>query len=90
VKELNRDLYQECNEDLMSNFDHQIEPNAEELLKSSKIYGGYPGWNFHGDVWFEDNKFYCEIWQWGNHVNTLEAESLREIMDEASEYYGSN
>ena len=87
MKKFNRDLYVEHGETLMTNFDHTIEPDAEQILKSGKIYSGYPAWNFHGEVWFE-GQFYCEIWVYGTHVNTLCADTLQEIMDKASEYYG--
>jgi hypothetical protein len=88
MKTLDRNLYKLTAEDIMSNFDHIIEDGAEELLKSNKIYGEYPAWNFHGAVWFEDGKFYCEIWQRHNHVNTVEASTLQEIMETCSCRYG--
>ena len=88
MKVLDRDLYTETDEPVMSNFDHTIDDAAERLLKQNKVYSGYPAWNFHGDVWFEDGKFYCEIWQYHNHVNTVEASTLQEIMDTCCEFYG--
>ena len=87
-KVLDREVFEESERSVMTNFDHSIELDAEEYLRNNKVFCGYPGWNFHGDVWYEDDVFYCEIWQWGNHVNTLKAENLQEIMDLASEYYG--
>ncbi len=46
--------------DIMSNFDHKIEPGAEKFLKTNKVYGNYSGWNFHGTVCF-DKVFKCQV-----------------------------
>jgi hypothetical protein len=73
---------------IMTNFDHTIEPDAEETLKKNKVFGVYPAWNFRGIVWYEDGVFYCEIWQYGDHVNTIEGDDLSEIMETASQLYG--
>ena len=86
-KTLNKDVYADMGE-IMTNFDHTIVPNAEEALKKNKVFGVYPAWNFRGIVWYEDGIFYCEIWQYGNHVNTIEGNDLSEIMETASQYYG--
>jgi hypothetical protein len=75
--------------DIMSNFDHQIEPGAEEQLKTGQNYGSYPGWNFHGTVWWDGKKFNCKIMQYGSHTNTLEGDTLELIMEQACDKYGS-
>lgn len=89
MKMLDRDLYRSIGDSsIMSNFDNKIEENAEELLKASKVYGVYSAWDFNGNVWFEDGKFYCEVWQYRFHIDTIEANSLEEIMEMCSEKYG--
>lgn len=87
MKVCDRDIRIEL-DDVMSNFDRQIEKDIEKELKETLSYAGYAAWDFHGDVWYEDGKFYCEIWRYHCHVNTLEADTLEEIMEEASEKYG--
>ena len=90
MKKLDMESYTEIDSELMSNFDHVICQGAEELLRAGKVYAGYPGLNFYGIVWHEDGKFYCEIWQYHRHINTISGNSLQEIMNTASEYYGSD
>ena len=75
-------------DDVMTNFDGSIEDGAEETLKTGKVWGGYAAWDFYGKVWF-DGRFKCQIMQYHNHVNTIVADSLQEIMDEACSLYGS-
>jgi len=88
MKSINEDLYKQYPEDLLTNFDHSIMPDAENILKSNKVYSQYSAWDFCGYVWFENGKFYCEIWRYNSHINTIKANSLEEIMDEASTKYG--
>jgi len=75
---------------VMSNFDHTIEPETEEKLKSGKFYGEYPAWNFHGDVWFDGERFKCMVMRYWAHIETVEASSLEEIMEIASTKWGSD
>jgi hypothetical protein len=74
--------------DVMSNFDHEIEPDAEERLKSGPYVADYPGWDFHGTVWFGEGRFRCLVMRYRMHVDTLVADSLEEIMILASKKYG--
>ena len=73
---------------IMSNFNEEIEDNAEGQLKAGGVYGEYPGWSFYAFVWW-DSKFKAMIKQYKVHVNTISADSLQEIMDIARQYYGS-
>ena len=73
---------------IMSNFDHEIEVSAEEALKGHKTFGIYPAWNFLGKIWYAGSKFKCAIWQYHSHVNTIEGNNLKEIMEKASDLYG--
>lgn len=73
---------------VMSNLDHTINEEVEQLLRAGDCYADYPAWNFHGAVWF-DGKFKCQIKRYHSHIATLEAETLQEIMDEASDRWGA-
>ena len=88
MRVLDRHLYRLTAEDIMTNFDHSIEDGAEKLLMENKVYGFYPALDFHGAVWFEDGKFHCEVWHFGIHIDTVDADSLQEIMDTCSRQYG--
>ena len=73
---------------VMSNFDAEIEPTAEEELKACDCYGGYPAMNFWAEVWFDGN-FKAIVKQYCQHINTIESDSLRGIMNTASALYGN-
>lgn len=87
IDEKRPENYQLINESI-SNFDHTVDEGMEEKLKNGQFYGEYAAWNFHGDVWWTGEQFACEIWIYGNHENTIYADTLEEIMKEASDLYG--
>ena len=75
---------------VMSNMDHEIDLDAEDKLKADKVYSSYPAWNFYSWVWYEVGKFHCEIWTYGCYRETITADSLQDIMDQASSKYGND
>ena len=72
---------------IMSNFDHVIDDGAEEKLKAGGVYGGYAAWNFYACVWY-DKKFKAMVKQYGVWIDTIEGDTLYEIMGIASKLYG--
>lgn len=74
----------------MSNLDHTVDKNLAEVLRGEKVFAQYSAWNFYGYVWWdrESNKFNCQIMVYGDHKETLSADNLKEIMEEASDKYG--
>jgi hypothetical protein len=75
----------------MSNFDAQIEPEAEYLLqKHPGEHAQHAAWNFCGYVkWDPDWELFIEqVWVYGAHVDTFAAESLYELMKEINGEYG--
>jgi hypothetical protein len=72
----------------MSNFDHVIDSGLAERLQGGNFIADYFAWNFKGVVWFQDSQFHCEIWRYRQHVDTIHANSLQDIMDIASTQYG--
>jgi hypothetical protein len=87
MKKLPEEL--KCIGDVMSNFDHEIESGAADRLKKGKVYGEYPAVEFFAKVWWDGNVFCAEIMRYCSHVDTLEADTLDEIMSQASSRYGS-
>jgi len=73
---------------LMSNFDGEVEEGAEEELKAGSTWGEYTAWNFCTAVWWDGSKFQAIIKQFHAHIDTIEADSLKEIMNKASGKYG--
>ena len=80
--------YEELPETVMSNCDHSIEHDVAEKLKTGKYYSQYAGWNFCGYVWWNENKWSCEVWTYHSHVDTIHGETLEEIMEKVSQEYG--
>jgi len=74
--------------DRMSNFDHAVDDGTEELLRQGECYCGYAGWDFHGRVWFEAGLFRCHVNRYREHVATISAETLADIMRQCSDRYG--
>ncbi len=74
---------------LMSNFEHSINKEVEKKIKGQKIYAQYTGGDFYGYVWYDNNKWNCEVWRYNFHIETITKDSLEEIMEEVFSEYGS-
>lgn len=73
---------------VMSNFDHIIDKDVEEKLKTGDYYADYAGYNFFGEVWWEQNKWNCDILVYGSLMKTVTASTLEDIMEIVSTEYG--
>jgi len=76
--------------DVMTNFDHSINIEMADTLKSGPHLGSYSAWNFHAVIWWD-----CEISKWCSEasqyhvpVEVVAADELQEIMDYFSDKYG--
>jgi len=75
---------------VMTNFDHTIDKELEEKLKSTpKTVAEYSAWDFHGQVFFKDGQFHCAVSQYKSFQKLVSAETLEEIMETCSGLYGS-
>lgn len=74
--------------DVMTNFDHEAEPWADEKLRSGKYCGGYPANNFYAFVWFDGQKFRALVKQYRVIVGDISAPTLEQIMEMASNEWG--
>lgn len=43
---------------VMSNYDHTIEPWADERLRAGGCRGDHTAWDFFGIVWYADGQFH--------------------------------
>lgn len=82
--------YAEYSEDVMSNFDGEIDEQVAKLLKKRNIFSRYPAWNFNGKVWFDkkSKEYCCETWRYHVHIETV-CGSLEHIMETLSDKYGN-
>lgn len=82
------DSFKDCDECIMSNFDSVIELDVVRKIKGEKYYAHYPGYNFCGYVWWEDDKWHCEVWRYGMYRQTFSSEYLDDLKECISAEYG--
>lgn len=82
------DSYIEYPEEIMSNFDHKIELDIVDHIKGKLLFSGYPGWDFYGDVWFEDNKWHCQVKSYSTHVATYSSENIEDLKEQVCSNHG--
>jgi len=77
-------------DDFCSNFDHAINEEVVEKLKTENVYAYYPAWNFHGSVWYDHGKrmFMCKVKCYRCHVTTIEAETAKELVEFVCDEFG--
>ncbi len=74
---------------IMSNADHLIDYEVANEIKDKELFSCYSGYEFCGYVWWQNNKWYCEIFRYHNYVETFSNEALEGIMIDVSFEYGS-
>jgi hypothetical protein len=87
VKNIPED-YIELSTEVASNFDHTYDKEVAERLQEGGFYAGYPAWDWYGSVWFEDGQFHCRVKRYREHIGTVSADSMEELMKETSDKYG--
>lgn len=77
---------------VVSNFDHQIHEDVAEMLKSGNTVADYPGWNFHGTVWFnvEEQLYRCAVMQYQQFAEIIESPTLEALKEAVCEKYGND
>lgn len=75
----------------MSNLDYTIDGEMENALRArpGKVWSQHAAWNFCGYVWFEHGAFTEQVWVYGSPRREISAPSLRELMDQVNQEYGS-
>ena len=86
---LQEDFTEYIGEAIMSNFDRLIIEETAEAIYQKKLFSDYPGWDFNGKVWWQDGKWHCEVWCYGNWNETFSRDTLKELMEDISDKYGS-
>lgn len=74
--------------DSISNYDFEIPHGLDGQLIAGGCHCRYYAWEFSAHVWFEDEQFYAHINRNREHVDTLHAASLRELMTACCDKYG--
>lgn len=71
----------------MTNFDNTIDDGMEAALKAG-FRSEHSAYDFHGDVWYQDGKFYEIIMVYHEAQGVFSASTLRELMIEVNEQFG--
>jgi len=82
--------FKSYSEDIMSNCNHDINYKIADKIKNKSLYSTYTGWNFCGYVWWQNNKWFCEIWTYNSWNKTFVENTLEDIMTEVCLEYGDN
>jgi len=80
--------WEEYPESIISNFDHIIHEEIAEVLKNNNFWSHYPGWGFSGQVWYQDEMWNCEIWQYHNYVHTICSSTIGDMKRLVCEFHG--
>ena len=75
-------------EELMSNYDNEIVSETLEAIKGQELFSRYSGWDFNGKVWWQNDRWHCEVWCYGSWKETFTCHTLENIMMEVSDVYG--
>jgi hypothetical protein len=75
-------------DNLMSNFDREVDQDVAQRLQTEQVIANYPGWNFNAYCWFKDGLFYAAVRRYGTHVATISAETPAELMENVSNEFG--
>jgi len=75
-------------EEIMSNFDGRVVEESAKAIKGKELFSRYAGWNFNGKVWWQNDKWLCEVWCYRSWRETFVCETPKELMEEISSEYG--
>lgn len=84
------DSFEKYNETIMSNLDHDIDQEVADHIKNKPLHSQYSGWNFCGTVWYQNEKWHCEVWTYNCYNETVSCDTLQEIMDNVCATYGDD
>lgn len=76
--------------DLMSNFDHTVDSQVAQQLRSGPVMAKYPGWNFHATCWYAEGMFHAAVYRHHAYADTISAATPESLMQAVSEEYGHN
>lgn len=82
------DDFSDTDDTVMSNFDGVINSDIAEAIKGKPLYAQYTGWNFCGNVWWQNNVWCCEVFCYDSWRETFVSETLDGIMSDVCEKYG--
>lgn len=89
IEEIKKE-YEISGENVVSNFDHVIDENIVEKMKTDKKVYGYPAWDFYGSVWYKDGKYHCAVMQYHSLSEIVSGGTFQEVKDSVCKKYGND
>ena len=82
------DEYELTEEDVISNFDHQIDYDVAEKLKTGKYVSGYPALGYHAKVIYCDGEYIARIKRYQSIQGYVKSKSINGLMELCCDEYG--
>jgi hypothetical protein len=51
----------DAGDELMSNYDHEVNHDIAEKLRTGEFTADYPAWNFRATCWFQRGQFHARV-----------------------------
>lgn len=83
-----KNFFEYNGKEIMSNCDGLVIEQTSTEIKGKELFSRYSGWNFNGLVWWQDNKWCCEVWCYRNWCETIICNTLKDVMEAVSSKYG--
>lgn len=74
---------------LMSNFDHEVNEDVAERMKTEQVLAEYTGRDFHAVCWYCDDQYHAKVCVYGVLRATISAPTPRDVMREVCEVFGA-
>jgi hypothetical protein len=78
----------ESDENLMSNFDHEVNEVVAARMREAHLVARYPAWDFNACCWFSEGKYYAAVRVYRVLRATFAAETPQLLMNEVSIEFG--
>jgi hypothetical protein len=80
----------ELGENLMSNFDHEVNEDVADKLRTTQAVAVYPGWEFNAKCWWDGQnaRYLAAVRRYGTLRGTYAAPTPQDLMRAISMEYG--
>lgn len=71
-----------------SNFDYLWDDGGRDAVNSGEFFARHAAWNFNGCIWKDLDGYHEEVWVYHQHVATVDAETLDDLIEKVNSEYG--
>jgi hypothetical protein len=74
-----------------SNFGHELDDGVAKRLETEKVSAAHCAWDFWALIWKDQTtgKWHEMVKQYREHVDTLTADTLKDVIEATNEKYGN-